>query len=100
MILAEFILDNELTEEKTEELRLMAASLRNDAKWVTIELFHNDEDFYNEVIAFHQVLQLLKDEENIAVKSVIAMDDDEDKFRKITVKFYDSESVLNSIFFS
>ena len=100
MILSEFILENELTEEKAEELKLMSASLRNDAQWVTIELFHDDEDFYNEVIAFHQVLQLLKDEENIAVKSVIAMDDDVDKFRKVTVKFYDSEPVLNCSFSS
>ena len=99
MILSEFVLDNELTEEKAEELRLMSASLRNDAKWVTIELIHDDDDFYNEVIAFHQVLKNLK-EENCYVKYVMAMDDDKDKFRKITVKFYDSEPILNSSFFN
>ena len=99
MILAEFVLENELTEEKAEELRLMSASLKNDAKWVTIELIHNDEDFYDEIIAFHKILKSLK-EENCYVKYVMAMDDDEDKFRKITVKFYDNEPVLNSCFFN
>ena len=99
MILAEFVLDSDLTEAKVEELRLMSASLRNDATWVTIELFHNDEDFYGEVAAFLQILKNLK-EENCYVKYVIAMDDDEDKFRKITVKFYDNEPILNSSFFS
>ena len=99
MILAEFVLDNELTEEKADELKLMSASIRNDAKWVTIELIHNDEDFYNEAAAFLQILKALK-EENFYVKYVIAMDDDEDKFRKITVKFYDNEPILNCSFFN
>ena len=99
MILSEFVLENELTEEKAEELRLMSASLSNDAKWVTIELIHHDEDFYNEAAAFLQVLQSLK-EENFYVKYVIALDDSIENFRKITVKFYDNEPVLNSCFFN
>ena len=99
MILAEFVLDNELTEEKAEELKLMSASIRNDAKWVTIELFHNDEDFYGEVTAFLQVLKALK-EENYYVKYVIKMDDNASDFRQITVKFYDNEPILNCSFFN
>ena len=99
MILSEFVLDNELTEEKAEELRLMSASLSNDAQWVTIELFHDDEDFYCEVAAFLKVLQSLK-EENFRVKYVIALDDSIEDCRKITVKFYDSEPILNSSFFN
>ena len=99
MILSEFVLDNELTEEKAEELRLMSASLRNDAKWVTIELIHDDEDFYGEAAAFLQILKNLK-EENFYVKYVMAMDDNIEDFRKITVKFYDSEPILNSCFFN
>ena len=99
MILSEFILDNKLTEEKAEELKLMSASLSNDAKWVTIELFHDDEDFYGEVAAFLQILQALK-EENFRVKYVIALDDSIEDLRKITVKFYDNEPVLNSGFFN
>ena len=98
MILAEIVLDNELTEEKAEELQLISASLRNNAKWVTIELIHSDEDFYNEAAAFLQVLKSLK-EENFYVKYIIAMDDEKDKFRKVTVKFYDNEPILNSSFF-
>ena len=102
MVLAEYEIIDELTEESEQELLEVAKSLAKQTKYVVIECVSDLYDLSNGITNLKSVMNVLDTDEtgNIHSKMALVMGEDlGENHLIINVKFYDEEpQVTNSIY--
>ena len=102
MVLAEYEIIDELTEESEQELLEVAKSLVKQTKYVVIECVSDLYDLSYGITNLKSVMNVLDTNEtgNIHSKMALVMGEDlGENHLKINVKFYDEEpQVTNSIY--
>ena len=94
MVLAEYEIIDELTEESEQELLEVAKSLAKQTKYVVIECISDLYDLSDGIINLKSVMNVLDTNETGNIHSKMALVIGEDlgvNHLKINVKFYDDE---------
>ena len=99
MLLEELEFSGDLTEENIEELKQVVEDKRNTAKWLTIECFVTNGETIDGVHLIKKVLEPIADEEFEGIKNVLILEESDNDFqRKVKIKLFDNEPILNEIF--
>ena len=99
MLLAEYEIVDELTEESKQELLEVAKSLVKQTKYVVIECISDLYDLSYGIMKLKSVMNVLDTDEtgNIHSKMALVMGENlGENHLKINVKFYDEEPKMNN----